>query len=438
MSEKFETPVNSTLPPKEERKALLVTAPRGDISKELAQDHLDELELLVETYGLPVAGKVICHLRKFAAATLVTPGKLEELIETARQVAADVIIFDDEISPAQQRNLEKAFGAPVMDRTEIILEVFSQRAQSREARLQVELAKVKYQIPRLKRLWTHLERQAGTGAGGQGAYTKGAGEKQIEIDRRLLRKRIDRLQDELLEADAHRETVRVGRQRSAIPICGLVGYTNAGKSTLMNALTEAGVFVEDKLFATLDTTTRKFMLRNKQEILLIDTVGFIRKLPHNLVAAFRSTLQEAAFADILLHVVDVSNHAAVEQAVTTIEVLKELGAGDRPIITLLNKIDLPNTAAMATRLRTLYPKTIPISALTGAGLEEIEERIIEELQSRRRRVKLRIPQSDYGVITELMRVGNIIDQEYEDNDVMVDVELPPDWAERLSRYHVNT
>ncbi len=422
---------------KKERRALLVTTPKVGTSKEVAKDHIDELELLVETYGVHTADKMICMLRKYAAATLLTQGKLDEVHAKIKDLAVDLVVFDDEISPAQQRNLEKYLGIPVMDRTEVILEVFNQRAQSREARLQVELARTKYQIPRLKRLWTHLERQAGTGSSGQGgAYLKGIGEKQIEIDRRLLHKRIDKLQDDLKEVDAHRETMRSARLRSSIPVCGVVGYTNAGKSTLMNALTDAGVFVEDKLFATLETTTRKFTLSNRQEMLLIDTVGFIRKLPHNLVAAFHSTLEEVAYADILLHVVDVSSHAAVEQAATTIEVLKELHAGGKPIITILNKVDLPETLAMATRLRTIYPRTIQVSAKEKTGFAELEEMIIEELQKRRKLIKLRIPQSDYGVVTDMMRVGHIVEQEYEENDVIIEVELPVDWAERLSRYRI--
>lgn len=422
-------------PPSGIRRALLVTTPKMGIAKNVAIDHIDELELLVKTYGLETVDKMVCQLRKYVAATLLTTGKLEELRLRAEELDVDVIVFDDEITPAQQRNLEKIFGIPVIDRCEVILEVFAQRAQSREARLQVELARVKYQLPRLKRLWTHLSRQAGTGgAGGGGAYLKGEGEKQIEIDRRLLKRRIDRLQDLLVDVNAHRDTIRSARMRSSIPICSLVGYTNAGKSTLMNALTNAGVFVEDKLFATLDTTTRKFELRNNQEILLIDTVGFIRKLPHNLVAAFHSTLEEAVYADILLHIIDASNPAAVEQAATTVEVLEELGAGDKTVITVLNKVDVEGAGSMAARLRTIYPKTVQVSAKTGAGLEELEEMILEELQHQRRLVKLRIPQSDYGIVSDLMRVGHIIEKDYVDNDILLKIELPSDWASRVERY----
>jgi GTP-binding protein HflX len=416
-------------------RALLVTAPSHLLPRQTAQDHIDELELLVKTYGVETVGKVIAPLRKFVAATLVTKGKLEEIHQRAQEVQADLIVFDDEISPAQQRNLEKIFGLPVMDRCEVILEVFAQRAHSHEARIQVALARTKYQLPRLKRLWTHLSRQTGTGgAGGAGAYLKGEGEKQIEIDRRIVSRRIDKLKQDLQDVNAHRETLRTSRQRSGIPTLGLVGYTNAGKSTLLNALTEAGVFVEDKLFATLDTTTRKFALHNHQEVLLIDTVGFIRKLPHHLVAAFKSTLEEVIFADILLHVVDASNPSAVEQAATTIEVLKELGAGDKPIITVLNKMDCPGSPTHAVRLRTIYPHTVQISAVEGTGLDELQDVIIEELQKQRRLVQLSIPQSEYSIVTEVMRVGHIVEKEYVDNDILLTVELSVEWAERLKKY----
>ena len=330
---------------KEPMRALLVSAYKGNASaKPIYLEHLQELSLLAETYGVNVLHKEVCAIRRYDSATYVTEGKLQELVDAAKEHQVNLVIFDDEIAPSQQRNLEKEFGVPVIDRTELILGVFAQRAQTKEARLQIELAKVKYEAPRLKRLWTHLSRQKGTagsgGSGGVGGYTKGEGEKQIEIDRRILKRKIDQLQTEIEEVKAHRETQRSSRQRSQIPVFALIGYTNVGKSTLLNALTNAGVFVEDKLFATLDTTTRKFTMSNGQEILLIDTVGFIRKLPHLVIAAFKSTLEEAFQSDILLHLVDVSHPMAEEQAETTYEVLRELNSESTPIITVLNKIDL--------------------------------------------------------------------------------------------------
>lgn len=352
--------------------ALLLATYRGTGNKQVCEEHLEELELLAETYGIETAQKVACSIRKIDASVYLSSGKLEEVKQIAEDLKVDVVIFDDEITPAQQRNLEKAFNLRVMDRTEVILGVFGQRAQTKEARLQIELAQVKYQSPRLKRLWTHLERQAGTGGGT--AYLKGAGEKQIEIDRRLLKTRIERLQKEIKEVQLTRETQRSARLRAEIPVFAIIGYTNAGKSTLLNALTNAGVFVEDKLFATLDTTTRKFTLNNNQDILLIDTVGFIRKLPHLLVAAFKSTLEEAIQAEILLHLVDASHPMALEQAETSFQVLKELNAADKPVITVLNKVDLCENSDVLRRLRIAYPKTVQISALEKQVLTIFKKR----------------------------------------------------------------
>lgn len=417
------------------QRALLISVYHGTTQKAVCEEHLDELALLAETYGIEVAHKEPCPVRKFDASTFVTKGKLEELIKKAHDLQVDMVIFDDEITPAQQRNLQKAFEKSVLDRTEVILGVFAQRAQTKEARLQIELAKIKYEAPRLKRMWSHLSRQQGTGSsGGGGAYLKGEGEKQIEIDRRILKRKIDLLQKEIQEVRAHRDTQRIARARSEIPVFAIIGYTNAGKSTLLNALTDAEVLVENKLFATLDTTTRKFTLPNNQDILLIDTVGFIRKLPHLLVAAFKSTLEEAIEADILLHLVDVSHPMAEEQAATTHEVLKELGAQNKPIVTVLNKIDKCDNPAMIRRIRMSYPKNVQISALTHQGFEELKEVMIQELSKQRSYVKMRIPQSEYAIVSEVMRVGNILNQDYEGNDVLLTVDLPKQLASKLSRY----
>jgi GTP-binding protein HflX len=417
------------------KKALLVGLYDSNANKEACVEYLDELELLVDTYGVDTAEKVPLQVRQFDAATLISTEKVNTIIELMQQHNADLVVFDHEISPAQQRNLEKLIKKTVMDRTEVIIEVFAQRAHTKEARLQIELAKVRYQAPRLKRLWTHLERQAGTAGGGSGGkYLKGAGEKQIEIDKRLLKDRIERLQRELKEVAAYRGTQRSARTRSEIPVFALVGYTNAGKSTLLNALTEAGVFVEDKLFATLDTTTRKYLLPNNQEVLLIDTVGFIRKLPHQLVAAFRGTLEEALHADIIMHVIDTSHPMAVEQAEATLQVLKELKAGDKPVITVLNKIDKIQSLSEVNRFRLKYGKTVSISALNRTGFDELQALMLQEMGRTRKTVTLRIPQSDYAVVTEVIRTGHILTQEYEDNDVVISVSLPTSSVGRLNKY----
>lgn len=422
---------------KEIKKALLISVYQSLDQKNIALEHVEELALLAKTYETTVLEKVTCLIRKFDASTYITSGKLDELAAKAKEIGANLVIFDDEITPGQQRNLEKAFGMTVMDRTELILGVFAERAQTKEARLQIELAKVKYEAPRLKRLWTHLSRQqgsAGGGSGGGGGYLKGEGEKQIEIDKRILKQKIADLNNEIEEVRKVRLSQRAQREKSAIPTFAIIGYTNAGKSTLLNALTDAKVFIEDKLFATLDTTTRKFTLPNNQDILLIDTVGFIRKLPHLLVAAFKSTLEEAIQTDILLHVIDVSHPMAEEQARTTFEVLKELGAKEKPVITILNKIDKCEDRGLITRLKLTYPHTLEISALQKRGFDELLERMVEELAKQRRTVRIRIPQKEYSVVSEVMRLGNIIKRDFEENDVIIIADLPAPLASKLSKY----
>lgn len=415
------------------KKALLAATYTGLPNKRICEEHLDELELLADTFGIDTALKVPCPLRRVDASTFFGKGKLEELGQMARDENVDLIIVDEEISPSQQRNLEEALKMTVMDRTEVILGVFGQRAHSREARLQIELAQVKYQIPRLKRLWTHLSRQAGTSGGG-GAYLKGEGEKQIELDRRMLKSRAELLEREIEVVRTQRHTQRVSRQRNAVPTFAIIGYTNAGKSTLLNALTQAGVFVENKLFATLDTTTRRFTLPNNHEILLIDTVGFIRKLPHLLVAAFKSTLEEALFADFLLHVIDASHPLADEQAETTFEVLKELNAGKKPIITVLNKCDKPEAKQNLVKLRMSYPKNVMISALQNEGFDLLAEAMEKEIRNQRSLLKLHIPQSDYAAIAEIMRTGTILKQEYVEDEVHIEAEVPFLVGEKLQKY----
>lgn len=400
--------------------AMLIGVCINKLQEQECIENLTELQRLAETYGFTVVHKEVCFIRNFDAGTYITEGKLQELANKAKELNADVIIFDDDITPNQQKNLEKAFHKPTIDRTELIIEVFAQRAHTKEAGLQIELAQIRYQMPRLKRLWTHLSRQRVSGGG----YLKGEGEKQIEIDRRILKRKITRLEQEIEIVRKQRDEQRKARLRSNIPTLAIVGYTNVGKSTLLNTLTQAGVLEEDKLFATLDTTTRKFTLPNHQTILLVDTVGFIRKLPHTLVAAFKSTLEEVCYTDILLHVVDVSHANAEAQARTTLEVLKELGAADKPIITVLNKVDALENKNLVNRFRILYPNVVAISAKTREGFEEFLEKITKALASLRKVYKLRIPQSHYALVSKLQRDGRVIEMDYEGNDILVTAEVP--------------
>lgn len=396
----------------------------------LCKEHIDELELLANTYGFEVVAKHPCLLRKIEASTYLGKGKLQELVIFATEYKADVVIFDDEISPNQQRNLEKLFKRPVIDRTELILEIFSQRAQTREAKLQVELAKSRYQLPRLKRLWTHLSRQVASGKG----FLKGAGERQIELDRRMVRDRISQLKKEIKEVYHQREVQRHARVRSGIPTFAIIGYTNVGKSTLLRALTQAKVLVEDKLFATLDTTTRKFLLPNHQEILLIDTVGFIRKTPHTLIAAFKSTLEEAMYTDILLHLVDVNHPLAEEHAQSTYEVLQELRVENKPMITVLNKVDLVENKGIIGRLKLKYPRVVGISALEYVGFDQLMQMMMDTIKGLRKVVKLRIPQKDYAIVSQLMNKGRLLHKEFEENDILIEVEIPLHMEHRVEPF----
>lgn len=416
-------------------KALLISTYRMSTEKRDCIDHLSELALLAETYKVDPVHLEPIQLRSYDPATFLTRGKLEEMVELAEELNVDIVIIDEEISPSQQRNLEKIFNKTVMDRTEVILGVFADRAETKEAQLQIELAKVSYDMPRLKRMWTHLSRQAGT-IGGGGAYLKGEGEKQIEIDKRLLQRRYDRLMEELEQVKEARKVLRQKRVRTEIPTFAIVGYTNAGKSTLLNSLTNAGVFVEDKLFATLDTTTRQYTLPNNQDILLTDTVGFIRKLPHLLVAAFKSTLEESLEADILLHLIDISDPQAEDQAATTFEVLKELNVKDKPIITLFNKVDICPDPKMIQKLRIKYPKNVAISALTKEGFDELFALMVKEISHIRTSLVLRIPQSRYDLVAEVIKCGRVQRQDYEENDIILYVELPKSMAGRLKMYAI--
>lgn len=410
-------------------KALLVGFYAHGSDKSKCNEHLDELGLLVNTFGVEKVEKYPSFLQAINAATYMGSGKLQELVDHCKANEFDLIVIDEEISPAQQRNLEKAFEKPVMERSEVILGVFAQRAQTKEAQLQIELARAKYQLPRLKKLWTHLSRQRG-GA----SQSKGEGEKQLEIDKRLLDKQIIKLEKELKVVSKQRKTQRAKRLRSSIPTFAVIGYTNAGKSTLLKALTDADVLVEDKLFATLDTCTKQFMLPGSQQILLIDTVGFIRKLPHTLIAAFKSTLEESLYTDILVHVVDGSNPMALEQAEATLAVLKELGADKKPTLTVINKVDLCENKAMIDRLRVKMPHSVQISAKNKEGFEDLFAMMKQFLAGTLKKVHLKIPQKDFKYFSEIMQKGTVLEKTYEGNDILVVAECPLNLASKLSRF----
>lgn len=394
-----------------------------------ARDSLDELAELARSAGAQVVGEGVQRLEKPNPATYIGSGKAQEFSELCKKEGVDTVIFDEELSPAQVRNLERIFSCKVLDRTDLILEIFARRARSREGKLQVELAQLQHLLPRLTRYWTHLSRQKG-GIGIRG----GEGESQLEADRRRVQERINRLQADLEEVKQHRQTQREGRQRNQWPLVSLVGYTNAGKSTLFNALTGANVLEEDLLFATLDPTVRRVRLPTNQNILLSDTVGFIRKLPHQLIEAFKATLEEVVNADLLLHVVDISHPNAAEQIRAVNKVLEEIGAADKPTILVLNKIDLLQNGELSSRWLDEYPSAVAVSAKTGAGFPELLGEIGIRLKPPRERVRLVIPQREGSVLARLHAVGEIVSSSYRGNYAHYDVRIPPHLRNEFARY----
>ena len=382
------------------------------------EELLLELEELVENLGYTIAGRVLVHLRHYTPALLLGKGKTEELIAQAKAAGAQLIVFDEELSPAQQRNWEEMSGLAAIDRQEVILEIFADRAQTREAILQVALARMEYSLPRLTRAWTHLSRQRGRGSLG------GEGETQLEQDRRIVRSRITRLKAELAQVRQQRGTQRLRRLRVPLPTASIVGYTNAGKSSLLNALTGAHVFVEDKLFATLDPTTRQLALGNNQKLLITDTVGFIRRLPHDLVEAFKATLEEVVVADFLIHVLDVSNPDVEKHYTTTLAVLKELGADTKRLITVFNKIDIATEAQLGAA-RRLVPDALFVSAHTKAGLDVLQGHCVDLIAHEFGLTELLVPPDRYDVIARLHEIGHIHDQEHRDDGTLIHGRFPP-------------
>ena len=396
-------------PAKLER-AFLIGVQTAEMSAGEGAELLAELRELVENLRINVARTELVTLRRPNPALLLGSGKAEELVALAKAEEADVIVFDEALSPAQQRNWEELSGMAVIDRQEVILEIFADRARTREAILQVALARMEYSLPRLTRAWTHLSRQRGKGAMG------GEGETQLEQDRRIVRDRIAHLKEELAAVVRQRDVQRRKRQRVPVPTCAIVGYTNAGKSTLLNTLTGARVLAADKLFATLDPTTRQLELRGNQKVLVTDTVGFIRRLPHGLVDAFKATLEEVVVADFLVHVLDVTNPNVEHHHATTLAVLGELGAAGKTMLTVFNKVDAA-TPAMLTRARRLAPDALFVSALSREGLDHLEDRCLELIAEAHQSTELLVPHARYDVIARLHAVGHVQSEEQLDEAV---------------------
>jgi GTPase len=425
--------MHDTQEPLRER-ALLIGLERPGHDKWAVKDSLEELRELAISAGAEVLDVISQKRDSPAAATFIGTGKVEELTTRCREADANIVIFDDDLSPAQGRNLSEILGlnVKVIDRTELILDIFAQRARTREGKIQVELAQLHYMLPRLAGLWTHLSRQRG------GVGSRGPGEQQLEVDRRRVQEKIHRLEDALDEVRKNRRVERGGRQRLHWPLVSIIGYTNSGKSTLMNKLTGAGVLAEDKLFATLDPTARKLRLPNNQNILLSDTVGFLRKLPHHLVESFKATLEEVVEADLLVHVVDASHPQAREQARAVEIVLKELDAWGKSTVVALNKIDkLGDGVTLLEGFQREFNQAVPISAKTGENLDALRDEIANRLKDRRVDVTLSIPQDRAKTIALVYRSGYVTAREMEDGNVVLRAQIPKVLAGELTPYVVD-
>ncbi|RLT34341.1 MAG: GTPase HflX [Chloroflexi bacterium] len=407
------------------------------------EDSLSELSLLAATAGLTVRGQLSQRLEHPNPATFIGSGKVEELVALVAETGVNVVIFDEELSPRQQRQLEKALGEQikVLDRTALILDIFARHAKTREGAVQVELAQYEYRLPRLTRAWTHLARQAGGRAGGAsgGVGVRGPGETQLEVDRREIGRRIAHLKRLLEDIRSHRERYREKRRQSATPVVAVVGYTNAGKSTFLNAISDAGVTVQDQLFATLDPTTRRVELAHGHAALFTDTVGFIQKLPTALVASFRATLEEINEADLLVHVVDISHPNADEQVAAVEEVLEELGAGEKPVITALNKADRldrddPAVQEELAQALQAYPNAVLMSALRGEGVAELLEAVASRLRQSMLPVRLLIPYANGELVSRFHEFGHVDTEEYTEKGTRMLGRLPVELAGQYRRY----
>ncbi len=412
-------------------KTILVGLEREGVTRWDVEDSLTELRQLAATAGAQVVDTVVQKLDRPTAPFYIGKGKAEEVARSCCEKQVTSLIFDDELSPAQGRNLEKITHRKVLDRTQLILDIFARRARTREGRLQIELAQLQYLLPRLTRMWTHLSRQSG------GIGTRGPGETQLEVDRRRVQERIARLIRDLKEVRKNRTVQREGRLRRNWPVASLIGYTNAGKSSLLNRLTGAGVLAEDKLFATLDPTTRQVVLPNRQRLLLTDTVGFIRKLPHTVIESFKATLEEVQLADLLIHVVDLSHPQCHEQMTAVDATIAELGAHGKQTLIVFNKIDaVANPEIVPSQLHR-HTGSVAISARTGEGMEEFFAELELRLGAWRLRARLRIPTSESALLAEIHRVGHVLDITYEGDDAVVTAHIPPELKPRLAAFEMD-
>jgi GTP-binding protein HflX len=417
-----------TRPKRAQERALLIGLEQDGVSKWDLRDSLEELAELANSAGAEVVDTVTQKLEKPTAPYYIGKGKAESIKDSLRDRQVTSVIFDNELSPAQGRNLENLFARKVIDRTQLILDIFAQRARSREGRLQIELAQLQYLLPRLTGMWHHLSRQTG------GIGTRGPGETQLEVDRRRVQERIARVERELEAVRKTRAVQRQGRKRHQWPVAAVVGYTNAGKSTLLNLLTGADLVAEDKLFATLDPTTRSFVLPNKQRVLLTDTVGFLRKLPHTLIESFKATLEEVSEADLLIHIADLSHPRVEEQMEAVDAVIKELDAFGKQTLIVFNKIDNLVDRVLAETYVKRLPGSVAISARTGEGVEKLVQLLEEALSSWRLRSRFRLPANETALIAEIHRVGHVLELKYEGNDAVVIAHVPPQLEQKLSRF----
>lgn len=414
--------------PRVTEKAILVGLEKQGVSRWDLEDSLSELSQLAATAGAEVVDTVIQKLEKPTAPFYIGKGKAGEVARQCGAKQATSVIFDDELSPAQGRNLEDLMSRKVLDRTQLILDIFAQRARTKEGRLQIELAQLQYLLPRLTRMWTHLSRQTG------GIGTRGPGETQLEVDRRRVQERISRLERDLREVRKNRTVQREGRLRHHWPVIALVGYTNAGKSSLLNRLTGSEVHAENKLFATLDPTTRQLVLPNKQKTLLTDTVGFIRKLPHTVIESFKATLEEVALADLLMHVVDLSHPHFHEQMAAVDRTIAELDAQGKQTILVFNKSDAVSDPAIVRATLDHHPGSVAVSARTGEGLADLIEELELRLAAWRMRVEFRIPNSESAALAELHRVGHVLSLRYDGDDAVVTAHVPPECKARFAAF----